>query len=540
MSKSPMTKPIKLLDDQPIHLEDDDIFGFGIYKNLLEKAILGSEEPITLGIFGGWGTGKTSLMKMLFESLRENREIIPVWFDAWRYQNEPNLLIPLLFALRDGSKDYLERYKKTPLAKTVSSFAAFMDAFLFALASGLEVGFDVSGLSARYNAKDALEAAKKISQSKEQISGTIGVPLHYDIFTYLDKKVKEIMKEGVKKYIIFIDDLDRCSAEKALSLLETIQLVLNIKGFVYVIGVDRNVIENVVKSKYPGEIGIDKASFLKKIFQVFFTLPPVKSNDLSIFIGRLLENEIKDSKELAAVSKIIENSAGSNPREIKRLVNNFLLIRNLLSGKIVPSKIAIFLVIQQKWPIIFDVIEEYKTDFIKLCEIVKMDQEKIMLGQPINKKFKANSKIVSQLFFEPTFLKFLAQNCENLVLNETDLEGFFYFTSIATSDPLFISQIKFLCTVTKTDNPNAPYTWTINLVALQSILQRIEQVIYQLPPSKYKVSTRITNSNNGFSLTEVSRTNVDLTIKVVLTDGEILEYPYFIDVSKTSESYQSY
>jgi hypothetical protein len=533
--KMPKPNPvlsIKLLDDQPIHLEKDDIFGYKTYKNLLEKAILGTDEPITLGIFGGWGTGKTSLMKMLFESLRENSGIIPVWFDAWRYQNEPNLLIPLLFAIRDSSKDYLERYKKTPLRKKVGSFVDFMESFLFALASGLEVGIDVNGLSARFNAKDALEAAKKISQSKEQVKSNIGVSLHYDIFTYLHKKVEEILKEGVQKYIIFIDDLDRCSAEKALSLLETIQLVLNMKGFVYIIGVDRNVIENVVKSKYPGEIGIDKASFLKKIFQVFFTLPPLKSDDLSIFIGRLLEAEIKNRKELAAVCKIIENSAGSNPREIKRLVNNFGLVRNLVSGKILPSKIALILVIQQKWPIIFDVIEAYKSDFIKLCEIVNTNREKILRGQSIGKKFKTNAKIVSELFFEPTFLKFLALNCEGIIFNETDLEDFFYFTS----NPLFISQIKFLCNVEKTGNLDVPYSWTISLVALPSILQRIGKVIYQLPPSRYENSTRITTINDGFSITDVSRTNVNLTIKVMLTDGEILEYPYFIDVSKTSES----
>ena len=80
------------------------ILDFGAYSDALVKMIKNSHPNFTIGIFGEWGTGKTTLMKLIENKLhdgynneRENSNIVTVWFDAWKYENEKKFaLIPLL------------------------------------------------------------------------------------------------------------------------------------------------------------------------------------------------------------------------------------------------------------------------------------------------------------------------------------------------------------------------------------------------------------------------------------------------------------
>ncbi len=82
--------------------------GFDDYAEALADSIKNSQPQFAVGIFGGWGSGKTTLMKAIKARLTDPATIV-VDFNAWRYEREEHLLIPLLDTIREAVFDWSEK-----------------------------------------------------------------------------------------------------------------------------------------------------------------------------------------------------------------------------------------------------------------------------------------------------------------------------------------------------------------------------------------------------------------------------------------------
>lgn len=90
--------PIRLLNDQALGEEggrDADGLNFQTYASVLARVAKGTPGPFTIGVFGDWGTGKTSLMRLTKMELDHDENTITVWFNAWRYENIDHPIVPL-------------------------------------------------------------------------------------------------------------------------------------------------------------------------------------------------------------------------------------------------------------------------------------------------------------------------------------------------------------------------------------------------------------------------------------------------------------
>ncbi|MCB9069559.1 MAG: hypothetical protein H6629_17355 [Calditrichae bacterium] len=101
----------KLLSDEPI-LESDrtDQLAFKHTAEVLGRAALYTESPITIGVFGDWGSGKTSLMRLMRQVVDDEvygeQAAVAVWFNAWQYEREEHLIVPLIATIaRDIKKN---------------------------------------------------------------------------------------------------------------------------------------------------------------------------------------------------------------------------------------------------------------------------------------------------------------------------------------------------------------------------------------------------------------------------------------------------
>src|SRR5215472_13804093 len=74
--------------------------GYAQTGQALAAIITRSEPRFAVGIFGGWGSGKTTLMHAIKEGLAPQHGIVVADFNAWRFEREPQLLIPLLDTIR--------------------------------------------------------------------------------------------------------------------------------------------------------------------------------------------------------------------------------------------------------------------------------------------------------------------------------------------------------------------------------------------------------------------------------------------------------
>jgi predicted KAP-like P-loop ATPase len=226
---------IKIITDEPI-LEDDAV-DFVNYGEKLAEIIRNSTPRFSIGIFGGWGTGKTTLMSMIRKNLESDEKIVTVWFDAWRYEKEEDLaVIPFLRTVSltiDKSKAVDWDLVKNGIRRTAIAF--------------------LKSTKVTYGIKDV--ASAEIDFGKALIGdGSVGNDhnsIYYHVTGFLEKALKDLRKKDEDyRIVIFIDDLDRCNPGRALEVLESIKSFFDIEGIVYVVDMDSNTIDSLVKKKY--------------------------------------------------------------------------------------------------------------------------------------------------------------------------------------------------------------------------------------------------------------------------------------------------
>jgi predicted KAP-like P-loop ATPase len=133
MGKKAIKPPqsLRLLTDQPVgEFESSRIdgLGFDAYATVLSRAAMGTPGPFTIGVFGEWGTGKTSLMRMIQAKLTPDN-VVTVWFNAWQFEKEEHPIVPLVGSilqeielnktfrenLKDSGKSLLRALRASPM-----------------------------------------------------------------------------------------------------------------------------------------------------------------------------------------------------------------------------------------------------------------------------------------------------------------------------------------------------------------------------------------------------------------------------------------
>jgi hypothetical protein len=290
-----------------------DGLGFEGYAEILSAVAQETPGPFTIGILGEWGTGKTSLMHLIEQRLRANGNVVAVWFNAWRYEQETHPMIPLA-----GStiKDLREDRPRSSAA-TARSIADALRAFAYGFSGSLSVP-GVSGLGVSFSAKDAIDRRERLRSDP-----LLDRSLYYGAFSKLERA-----NEGGKiRIVVFIDDLDRCLPENAVKLLESIKLALAQPGFIFILGIARKIVEGYLDHLYAG-YGIedfDGRLYLDKIIQLPFSIPS-SANHIAGFCARLLDGQEPDIREeIGSVLPLIAVAIGANPRAVIRLLNNVLV-----------------------------------------------------------------------------------------------------------------------------------------------------------------------------------------------------------------------
>ncbi len=498
---------LQLLDDLPVN--ESNQFQFDKYSETLATAIVLTKTPITFGIFGDWGTGKTSLMKMIKRTIdRDHPKVLSIWFDAWRYENEPNIAVPLIYTIRD---------EIISAKHTVSDeFMSFLGKFILALSTGLETSITSGTITLKYKADEAIKALREFEDRK-----SFGKAVYYDMFRYLEE---EIDKWGIK-FVIFVDDLDRCSPEKAMTTLETIQLIFNMEGIVFVVGASNNALEKAISLKY-ANLGFDGRSFMKKIFPVSFAIPPLQKMQIGSYIDKLLMDVKSSPEELDILPNYFSHGAENNPREIKRLINTYIMMRKVFdeeSQSFDVSKLALFAVLQQEWPRIFRDISTHEKEFIQFC--------KWFAGQKDTSKISTPAWARKDLSIENDFVKFLRLSGVKLDFKIEDITIYVHALTTAALHSLLPAQIRFKSTNEKIKKVNR---WSIWPDVTSHILNRIEKIEYTLPTARYAQHKRETGPEEGFRLEEENRYDEPVEIEILVRFKEFSQpeqYIYTVNLS---------
>ncbi|PXF61756.1 MAG: hypothetical protein C4B59_02575 [Candidatus Methanogaster sp.] len=331
-------------NDEPA---ESDGLNRGEYVETFAKIATTCDTPMVIGLYGSWGVGKTSLMKLIEAEIDPGKSTTQtVWFDAWLYQFDEHPVMGLLHKMVVD----LEVTEETEVKERIYRIARALGPGILTGMVKATTHIDLSGIAeafSRYEEEDF-----RIQEDRVNLR---------ENFQKLIEKV-QTAKGGRKRIVFFIDDLDRCMPDHILSVLEALKLYLNLEGCVYFLGLDRHALEDSIRYHYKDfDFDMEATSYLDKIIQLPFEIPPVDPDCIESFIHSFLPNG-KEYEKLNDCAEILKIGLGGNPRGIKRFINTLLLNDHLARtrklSKYDPKILTTLLVIQYRNRDLYDMISE--------------------------------------------------------------------------------------------------------------------------------------------------------------------------------------
>ena len=372
-----------------------DYLNFGYMVDMVVDIATNRDlSPSTIGLYGDWGSGKSSLMKLAQKKIEEkNTEIgdekdsiktLCIEFNGWLFEGYEDTKTSLCGVILDALADE-KRFSKeiTDYAKTLIKKIDFNKI----LGKGIKYGLDFF-LTGGIGALTDLTLSSVLSTIKTNVSEVQAKDLEEILnkFKKDDKTRTEIknfreefkqllQKSNVENVVVFIDELDRCLPDTVLEVFEAMRLFLFVEGMSFVIGADERLIQYSIKSKYkevPGnnlDIGQED---LEKVIQYPLYIPQLTRAEVNQYLACLLlretltENQFKEilsiiytlapnqdfsmeqisdkapdiaescKKDMALarqISSVLAPSINGNPRQCKRFLNTLYMRLKLAKAR---------------------------------------------------------------------------------------------------------------------------------------------------------------------------------------------------------------
>jgi hypothetical protein len=319
-----MAEQKHLLGNSPINNFEEDLFNFKHYAEKVKKIIQlnsSNTEPITIGIYGKWGEGKTSFLNLLkhkiehFDKDENGKEYLIYDFNPWRYSNEDEML----FDFFDGIAKKFYVNKETSIQE-VGKFISKYSKYLKAIKISATVG-----IPKLFNKKVEFDVNKVFEALGEDLTGE---KISLDFFK---DKINETIKKANFKVVVFIDDIDRLDKNEIYTILKLIKLNANFNNFIFVITLDSEHVAKAIKDRY-GNDDEDGKLFLEKIINIPIHLPKIEEEDLKFYFEKKLDDVAKKlglkqekEEEIRSIKQDLQLNLFKSPREIIRVLNSFFI-----------------------------------------------------------------------------------------------------------------------------------------------------------------------------------------------------------------------
>jgi hypothetical protein len=310
------------ITDKPIENNSEDKLKMSRYGNVLSNFIKESDTPLTVGLQGEWGTGKTSMLYMLLEHFK-SQNIATSWVNTWEYsmfrspgETTPAILKGMLTNLKlscESEGKWTIEEKSKDSVKKVFKFLGNVANQVISNQTGVDIKDAVSN-------EEASREQAEIAEIKKEIALII-------------TKLIEDTNNEYKKVVFLVDDLDRIPPEQAVEVLESLKNLFDVPNCVFVLAIDYDVVVKGLESKFGKKTEENERefrSFFDKIIQVPFSMPTGTYDMGNLLSEKLISLNIVIPDDLNdSYSNVVKYTIGYNPRSLKRYINSFSLLRSL-------------------------------------------------------------------------------------------------------------------------------------------------------------------------------------------------------------------
>jgi KAP family P-loop domain len=372
-----------------------DLLGFKVHADLIREVVTDvTLLPVVAGVFGDWGGGKSSIMKMLQQDLTglDSEHTACLYFNGWLFEGYEDaktaLLTSVLIQLgehkRFGPKiraSVVGLLKRVKWMEATKLGVKHIGLPLLAAMSGGDAGLaaTVAAMTPLASPEGDINWSKLIKESNDQTD-------LLELRKFRDDFGDMLAKTDIAHLVVIIDDLDRCLPDRIIETLEAIKLFFAVPKTAFVIGADPRIVRHAIATRYVArQLRPEDASrkeeydlvqdYLEKLIQIPYFLPRLSPAEIESYINLLACQKFLDAEETkkvlahwngrrksnfyasyqqsavkealspnrlpenlekqlawsAAVSGVLTEGLKGNPRQVKRMLNAMLLRKKLAS-----------------------------------------------------------------------------------------------------------------------------------------------------------------------------------------------------------------
>ena len=352
-----------------------------------------SLSPLTIGLYGSWGAGKSSLLNLIEDKINDSEKTACIVLNAWQFEGYEDAKIAIMESLLKAIKE-----NETFWSKAKEKINGLLSRIDF-LKLGKDIAVKGAPIAIGALTGNPIPLAVSLSAELSNVEKTIS---NLDEFksNYIkqEENKPDSLTDNIRKFriefekmleevtdvqslVVIVDDLDRCTPERIIDTLEAIKLFLSVKKTTFIVAVDERIIRYAVNVKYPQADGFSVSEdYIEKIVQLPIKIPELSPKDIENYLILLicqlhfsqesfkkLISQIYESKimlsdkaitlsdinefvksinatytqnynkkslmdDIEIISKIntaVSGSLKGNPRQTKRFLNTFFVRKNL-------------------------------------------------------------------------------------------------------------------------------------------------------------------------------------------------------------------
>ena len=398
-----------------------------ISQSVVELLRFGRERPITVGIHGDWGAGKSSVLKMIENELSSDDEVVVLWFNGWAFEgfeDAKSVFIENTIAelcrkrsnvegIKEKGKELLKRVSWLKLARQGGSLA-------FNVISGLPSPDQIQGvmgylrnLKTSFTDLDSSEFSERVEQMTSLLKPAEGSETVPESIHRFRLEFQELLNEAkIKQFVVLIDDLDRCLPITAIQTLEAIRLFLFVPKSAFVIGADEAMIEYAVRQHFP-ELPLTSSplsyarNYLEKLIQIPFRIPALGAQETRTYVILVLVQTILGA-EHGGFQKLLKEAKESLKQPWKGKSLSQISVQNADEGE-KERLSAAYLLAQQVAPILAEGTRGNPRQIKRFLNTILLRQV-IAEARGFGKQLKQPvlAKLMLAERFQPEFYDYLA------------------------------------------------------------------------------------------------------------------------------------